>query len=164
MKWTAAIRTAALKFSITKRRIPMQAAVAVPARGNILRLFLSKAAFRGNRANAVHPDRGIDEPYFFPAGAVYPRHCAWTCDRGLQKGGEEMTELLKAFLVGGLLCVIGQLLIDKTKLMSGRILVLYVCIGCILGGLGIYQKIEGFGGAGATDSAYGLGFALRRGL
>ena len=56
-----------------------------------------------------------------------------------------MTELLKAFLVGGLLCVIGQLLIDKTKLMSGRILVLYVCIGCILGGLGIYQKIKGFG-------------------
>ena len=48
-----------------------------------------------------------------------------------------MTELLKAFLVGGLLCVIGQLLIDKTKLMSGRILVLYVCIGCILGGLGM---------------------------
>ena len=67
-----------------------------------------------------------------------------------------MTELLKAFLVGGLLCVIGQLLIDKTKLMSGRILVLYVCIGCILGGLGIYQKIEGFGGAGATVPLTGL--------
>ena len=69
-----------------------------------------------------------------------------------------MTELLKAFLVGGLLCVIGQLLIDKTKLMSGRILVLYVCIGCILGGLGIYQKIEGFGGAGATVPLTGFGF------
>lgn len=74
-----------------------------------------------------------------------------------------MTELLKAFLVGGLLCVIGQLLIDKTKLMSGRILVLYVCIGCILGGLGIYQKIEGFGGAGAPFRLRALAFALRRG-
>ena len=50
--------------------------------------------------------------------------------------------LIKAFVVGGLICVIGQLLIDKTKMMSGRILVLYVCIGCILGGLGIYQKLE----------------------
>ena len=75
-----------------------------------------------------------------------------------------MTELLKAFLVGGLLCVIGQLLIDKTKLMSGRILVLYVCIGCILGGLGIYQKIEGFGGAGATVPLTGFGFRLAEGV
>ena len=75
-----------------------------------------------------------------------------------------MTELLKAFLVGGLLCVIGQLLIDKTKLMSGRILVLYVCIGCILGGLGIYQKIEGFGGAGATVPLTGFGSTLAKGV
>ena len=71
-----------------------------------------------------------------------------------------MTELLKAFLVGGLLCVIGQLLIDKTKLMSGRILVLYVCIGC----MGIYQKIEGFGGAGATVPLTGFGFRLAEGV
>ena len=68
-----------------------------------------------------------------------------------------MTELLKAFLVGGLLCVIGQLLIDK-------ILVLYVCIGCILGGLVIYQKIEGFGGAGATVPLTGFGFRLAEGV
>ena len=61
-----------------------------------------------------------------------------------------MMEFAKAFLVGGLLCVIGQILIDKTKLMSGRILVMYVCLGCILGGLGIYQTLEEFGGAGAT--------------
>ena len=44
-----------------------------------------------------------------------------------------MMEILKAFLVGGIICVIGQILIDKTKLMSGRILVLYVCLGCVLG-------------------------------
>lgn len=75
-----------------------------------------------------------------------------------------MTEILKAFLIGGLLCVVGQILIDKTKMMSGRILVLYVCLGCILGGLGIYQKLEEFGGAGATVPLTGFGFRLAEGV
>ena len=75
-----------------------------------------------------------------------------------------MTDLLKAFLVGGLLCVIGQILIDKTKLMSGRILVLYVCVGCVLGGLGLYQRLEQFGGAGATIPLTGFGFRLAEGV
>lgn len=75
-----------------------------------------------------------------------------------------MMEMLRAFLVGGIICVIGQILIDKTKLMSGRILVLYVCIGCILGGLGIYKKIETFGGAGATVPLTGFGFRLAEGV
>lgn len=75
-----------------------------------------------------------------------------------------MAEILKAFLVGGIICVIGQILIDKTKLMSGRILVLYVCLGCILGGLGIYKKIEEFGGAGATVPLTGFGFRLAEGV
>lgn len=73
-------------------------------------------------------------------------------------------ELIKAFVVGGLICVIGQILIDKTKLMSGRILVLYVCLGCILGGLGIYQKLEHFAGAGATVPLTGFGFRLAEGV
>jgi stage V sporulation protein AE len=75
-----------------------------------------------------------------------------------------MMEFAKAFLVGGLLCVIGQILIDKTKLMSGRILVMYVCLGCILGGLGIYQTLEEFGGAGATVPLTGFGFRLAEGV
>ena len=75
-----------------------------------------------------------------------------------------ITDYLLGFAIGGAICVIGQLLIDKTKLMSGRILVLYVCIGCILGGLGIYQKIEGFGGAGATVPLTGFGFRLAEGV
>ena len=75
-----------------------------------------------------------------------------------------MMEFAKAFLVGGLLCVIGQILIDKTKLMSGRILVMYVCLGCILGGLGIYQTLEAFGGAGATVPLTGFGFRLAEGV
>ena len=59
-------------------------------------------------------------------------------------------EYLKAFITGGAICFIAQILIDKTKLTSARILVFYVVLGCILGGLGIYEYIENFGGAGAT--------------
>lgn len=72
--------------------------------------------------------------------------------------------LLKAFAVGGFICTMGQILIDKTKMMSGRILVLFVCIGCLLGGLGIYQKIEEFAGAGATVPLTGFGFRLAEGV
>lgn len=71
---------------------------------------------------------------------------------------------LKAFAVGGAICTVGQILIDKTKMMSGRILVLFVCIGCLLGGLGIYQKIEAFAGAGATVPLTGFGFRLAEGV
>ena len=75
-----------------------------------------------------------------------------------------MEMVIKAFLVGGFICMIGQILIDKTKMMSGRILVLYVCLGCILGGLGIYKKIEEFAGAGATVPLTGFGFRLAEGV
>lgn len=74
-----------------------------------------------------------------------------------------MTELLKAFLVGGLLCVIGQLLIDKTKLMSGRILVLYVCIGCILAAWEFIRKSKASAAQGQPFRLRALAFALRRG-
>ena len=57
--------------------------------------------------------------------------------------------LLKCFVVGGLICVIGQILIDKTKLTPARILVSFVTTGCILGGLGIYKYLVDFAGAGA---------------
>ena len=61
--------------------------------------------------------------------------------------------LLKCFITGGLICVIGQILIDKTKLTSARILVLFVTTGTILGGLGIYQYLVDFAGAGATGAS-----------
>lgn len=72
-------------------------------------------------------------------------------------------ELLKAFIVGGIICVIGQILIDKTKLTPARILVLFVTMGCILGGLGIYQYIVDFAGAGATVPLTGFGYNLSKG-
>ena len=73
-------------------------------------------------------------------------------------------DYLKAFLVGGTLCLIGQILIDKTKLTPARILVSYVVIGVILGGLGIYEPIKEFGGAGASVPLTGFGNNLAKGV
>lgn len=71
---------------------------------------------------------------------------------------------LKAFIVGGLICVVGQLLIDLTKMTPARILVLFVCLGVLLGGFGIYDKLIDFAGAGATVPLTGFGSALAKGV
>ena len=71
---------------------------------------------------------------------------------------------LKAFLVGGSICLIGQLLIDHTKLTPARILVSYVVLGVILGGLELYQPLIDFAGAGATVPLTGFGSLLARGV
>lgn len=73
-------------------------------------------------------------------------------------------EYLKAFVFGGLLCLIGQILIDKTKLTPARILVAYVVIGVILGAVGIYKPFAEFAGAGATVPLTGFGFTLAKGV
>jgi len=72
-------------------------------------------------------------------------------------------DYLKAFVVGGAICVIGQLLMDYTKLTPARILVIFVTLGAILQGFGIYQTIVDFGGAGATTPLTGFGYALAKG-
>ena len=71
--------------------------------------------------------------------------------------------LLKCFVVGGFICVIGQILIDKTKLTPARILVLFVTVGAILGGLGIYKYLIDFAGCGATVPLLGFGANLAKG-
>ena len=71
---------------------------------------------------------------------------------------------VKAFLVGGALCLIGQILIDKTKLTPARILVSYVVAGVILGGIGVYKYLADFAGAGATVPLTGFGFNLAKGV
>lgn len=73
-------------------------------------------------------------------------------------------DLVRAFVVGGLICVVGQILIDKTKLMSGRILVLFVCVGCVLGGIGLYKPLVDWAGAGATVPLTGFGYNLAKGV
>ena len=73
-------------------------------------------------------------------------------------------EYLKAFLAGGILCIIGQILIDKTKLTPARILTTYVVAGVILGGIGIYQPLVDWAGSGATVPLTGFGYTLAKGV
>lgn len=73
-------------------------------------------------------------------------------------------DYLKAFLIGGLFCLIGQILIDKTMLTPARILVSYVVIGVVLGAVGVYQPLVDFAGAGATVPLTGFGNTLAKGV
>lgn len=73
-------------------------------------------------------------------------------------------QYLYAFLIGGLICGIGQILIDKTKLTAARILVLFVVLGVILTAIGIYEPLVNFAGAGATVPLTGFGYLLAKGV
>lgn len=73
-------------------------------------------------------------------------------------------DYLKAFLIGGLFCMIGQILIDKTKLTPARILVGYVCIGVFLSAIGLYEKLVEFAQAGATVPLTGFGHIMAKGV
>ena len=77
---------------------------------------------------------------------------------------EILLDYLKAFIIGGLFCVIGQILIDRTKLTPARILVGYVVTGVLLTALGIYDYIVDFAGAGATVPLTGFGYSLAKGI
>ncbi len=77
---------------------------------------------------------------------------------------EVFTDVLKAFAVGGVFCVIAQVLIDKTKLTPARILVSYVVLGVFLTGLGVYEPLVKFAGAGATVPLTGFGYTLAKGV
>ncbi len=72
-------------------------------------------------------------------------------------------QYLSAFIVGGIICAIGQVLIDKTKLTAARILVIFVTAGVVLAALGVYQKLVDIGGAGATVPLTGFGYSLAKG-
>ena len=71
---------------------------------------------------------------------------------------------LKAFLIGGAICAIGQILIDKTKLTPARILVIYVLVGILLTGVGLYGPLVSWAGAGATVPIIGFGYLLANGV
>lgn len=75
----------------------------------------------------------------------------------------DFMQYLWCFIIGGVLCIIAQILIDKTKLTPARVLVLYVTVGTILGGLGIYKYLVDFAGAGATVPLTGFGYNLAKG-
>lgn len=73
-------------------------------------------------------------------------------------------DYVKAFLVGGFFCLVGQVLMDKTKLTPARILVSYVVIGVFLGAVGLYNPLAEFAGAGATVPLTGFGYTLAKGV
>lgn len=73
-------------------------------------------------------------------------------------------DYLKAFLVGGAICAIVQIFVDKTKLMPGRLMVFLVCFGALLGAVGIYEPFTKWAGAGATVPLLGFGNALFKGI
>ena len=73
-------------------------------------------------------------------------------------------DYFNAFWVGGLICAVVQILLDKTKLMPGRVMVLLVCTGSVLGAIGIYQPLIDFAGAGASVPLLGFGNTLWKGL
>lgn len=73
-------------------------------------------------------------------------------------------DYVKAFVIGGLLCALVQILLEKTKMMPGRVMVLLVCTGAVLGAIGIYQPFADFAGAGATVPLSGFGNLLWKGV
>lgn len=77
---------------------------------------------------------------------------------------EMLWEYGKAFVVGGLICLVGQILIDKTKLTPARILVLFVTLGVVLTAVGLYGSLVDFAGAGATVPLTGFGYTMAKGV
>lgn len=109
----------------------------------------------------VLPYRRPPLPYYRLSRRIHPRHLP----RHRHFYNEvSPLEYVKAFLCGGVLCIIGQVLIDKTKLTPARILVGYVTAGVILGGLGLYPKLVEWAGAGATVPLTGFGNLLAKGV
>ena len=77
---------------------------------------------------------------------------------------DTLLQLIRAFLVGGILCMVAQILIDKTKLTPARILVTYVVTGVVLGAIGVYKPLVEFAGAGATVPLTGFGYLISEGI
>lgn len=71
---------------------------------------------------------------------------------------------VKAFVIGGLICALAQILMEKTKMMPGRIMVLLVCLGVVLGAIGLYEPFQEFAGAGASVPLLGFGNVLWKGI
>ena len=133
--------------------------------GGALQLSAACHARRKNKKYAVHGNGCPALSHHSTAGRINPWHCtSYLVFHRKRRRYLMLVGYLKAFLVGGTICLIGQLLIDYTKLTPARILVSYVVIGVILGGLGLYQPLIDFAGAGATVPLTGFGSLLARGV
>ena len=116
-------------------------------------------------ADPLRPHRGPALPHFQLSGGVHPRHLPRRLPLGpALKERRLIMEYLKAFLCGGFLCLIGQVLIDRTQLTPARILTGYVVAGVFLSAVGLYQPLVDWGGAGATVPLTGFGHSLAKGV
>ena len=125
-----------------------------------VRILVGAVEHRKAETHSVLRYRGIALPYFYPTGSANSRRVS----RGLHRRENVRMDYLKAFLAGGTLCLIGQILIDKTKLTPARILVSYVVIGVFLGAIGLYEPFAEFAGAGASVPLTGFGNTLAKGV
>ena len=111
--------------------------------------------------HSLRPHRGAAISHFQFSGGVYSRHLP----SGVRQHGKVgRMAYLNAFLCGGLLCAVGQILIDRTRLTPARILTGYVVAGVFLSAVGLYQPLADWGGAGATVPLTGFGHALAKGV
>ena len=92
-----------------------------------------------------------------------PRHYSWLTER-LSPPSPLGSGLLQAFWVGGLICALAQILLDRTKLLPGRVMVLLVCVGAVISFLGGYEPFAEYAGAGATVPLIGYGNILMKGV
>lgn len=104
-----------------------------------------------------HTENTMSEPRYFDVNARENK-------RGKLKILEVQMDYIKAFAVGGIICVLVQILMEKTKLLPGRIMVLLVCSGAVLSFLGLYQPFQEFAGAGASVPLLGFGNVLMKGV
>ena len=95
---------------------------------------------------------------------IFPVNKSFTPANNIIIRGEFFMQYIYAFIIGGILCVIAQILIDKTKLTPARILVIYVTAGVILTAIGLYEPLVDFAGAGATVPLTGFGYSLAKGI
>ena len=125
-----------------------------------VRIFAWSAKEQKAEENSLLRHRRASFPYLDPTGAAGSGDlpCGFYFRRGIRM------EYIKAFVIGGILCLIGQILIDKTKLTPARILVSYVVIGVVLGAVGVYKPLVDFAGAGATVPLTGFGYSLAKGV
>src|SRR5699024_9809623 len=132
-------------------------------RGSADLLSAAEAGKRRVEAYPVSSHRSADVEGQFSGRTERSRDRPGGCDRA-RRGGEEMMEYINAFWVGGLICALAQILLDRTKLMPGRIMVLLVCTGAVLSFLGLYQPLFEYAGAGASVPLIGFGHLLFHGV
>lgn len=132
----------------------------------VLNGYLLKQIMSGKYNRVLFMATGaLLQPGQLPAGGIGARHrpCRRAGKEGVSVEEINWLQYLYAFLVGGAICVIAQIIMDKTKMNAGKILVLFVTAGVILGAFGIYQKLVDFAGAGASIPLLGFGNTLARG-